>query len=932
MIKQILIFLLCVIITQVHSAPSGCVNLCSEPIGGVGGAGYNNQASESLSAFQTHAAIQQNSALQNFQNLQNQLLHGSQLNLGYVRPGNWSERDQWATDGGAGKVHEERGQLETGNAKVQYYKKNYTASFGTGGGGGMIIGNSLLGTQNSAGLFNQQNYDQQSSNLNSAVEDFSGTTHGVQMGNELQTRLRELQSQMDQFNVNFHQQSLPITTTSSFESHMSQLKTRIDQANNQIRQNNNIIQNSHSSNANQNYEFQKNMQQLVKSYENRMQELRRMLDQITQQSQQQTSQVTQPNYHQQPNQYTESVNIPETNIYQQHYDYKSQHKQNNYVPSTQSYVVPSDNLQQSQRYQQQTYVPNDRVTSYPYQQQQQQQHSQAYEQSSLDHQQSQHHGTKNIKRIPIYHNNRYQNYREEAASELDTSNDNLQHSLVNQNAGQTIVPSGSGKRVEEHWSASGHRSETIIPHHVVADTAASNQQLFERIRQQQQQQQQHQQQHQQHRSGSSHYTSGGSSSVYQQSGGQYNTGVLDAGHNPDCDTETQAQYNSRYQRRYRRGIRDGSSRHTDNLNQQTEDFSQQTQQNYQNFNQEHNGRLHHGQHEHDHDHVNRHQGQVEENQDFSQQHQTQSSQHELGSQRHHENTHDRYGGNYHQQQSTSADYDQHTDSQSRHHHNDNDQDQYDRHDHLEHGGYRHQQTQVSQQEAGQFEFGQQTHSYHQRPGQYALQTENLSQQAQGFGDFTQQQQNSSEFTQQSSSHLDFNQNDNSFGARPAPKPTRRGQNSLNYETMDTEVIRPVGVKGGRPKKIQQLQSSNSDASTVIGIENQQQNAGLNWHMGHHPGDLTSDNYQQQNIPELYSQTTGIKPTPLVTLSPLYGNDPWDVREKQDVYSNKDIPLIQSSYSTDDASTTIKPGFWNRISNKITNTYEKAKDKMSDVIG
>lgn len=75
--------------------------------------------------------------------------------------------------------------------------------------------------------------------------------------------------------------------------------------------------------------------------------------------------------------------------------------------------------------------------------------------------------------------------------------------------------------------------------------------------------------------------------------------------------------------------------------------------------------------------------------------------------------------------------------------------------------------------------------------------------------------------------------------------------------------------------------------------------------------------------------SGIKPNPLVTLSPVNGNDPW---EKQNVYLKKDSPLIESSYSTDDVSTTIKPGFWNRISNKITNTYEKAKDKVSDVIG
>lgn len=102
------------LVIQALSAPSGCIERCDYD-------GIGNQ--QALNTIQ------------------------SELNSAHFnRPGNWTEHNQFITDGGRGHVHEERGQVESDNKKVRHYSKNYTSSFSSDG---VELGNQdVLGSLN----------------------------------------------------------------------------------------------------------------------------------------------------------------------------------------------------------------------------------------------------------------------------------------------------------------------------------------------------------------------------------------------------------------------------------------------------------------------------------------------------------------------------------------------------------------------------------------------------------------------------------------------------------------------------------------------------------------------------------------------------------------------------------------------------------------
>lgn len=104
------IILFTVLLTQTLSAPSGCIESCN----------FYQQTSyqnRQTGGYQDHAALVQGSTNLNEHD--------------YARPGNWTERNQYNTDGGRGKVHEERGQYLDGSKRIRYYKKNFTSGYGT---------------------------------------------------------------------------------------------------------------------------------------------------------------------------------------------------------------------------------------------------------------------------------------------------------------------------------------------------------------------------------------------------------------------------------------------------------------------------------------------------------------------------------------------------------------------------------------------------------------------------------------------------------------------------------------------------------------------------------------------------------------------------------------------------------------------------------
>ncbi|KYN05939.1 hypothetical protein ALC62_03113 [Cyphomyrmex costatus] len=102
------IIILSALIAQALSAPSGCIETCDF---------LQTSIKQTLGSYQDHANLVQGTTHLN--------------DHAYVRPGNWTEHNQYNTDSGHGKVHEERGQYVEGSKRVRYYKKNFTSSYGT---------------------------------------------------------------------------------------------------------------------------------------------------------------------------------------------------------------------------------------------------------------------------------------------------------------------------------------------------------------------------------------------------------------------------------------------------------------------------------------------------------------------------------------------------------------------------------------------------------------------------------------------------------------------------------------------------------------------------------------------------------------------------------------------------------------------------------
>ncbi|EGI59583.1 hypothetical protein G5I_12244 [Acromyrmex echinatior] len=102
------IIVLSALIAQALSAPSGCIETCNF---------LQTNVRQTLGSYQDHANLVQGTTHLNDHD--------------YTRPGNWTEHNQYNTDSGHGKVHEERGQYVEGSKRVRYYKKNFTSSYGT---------------------------------------------------------------------------------------------------------------------------------------------------------------------------------------------------------------------------------------------------------------------------------------------------------------------------------------------------------------------------------------------------------------------------------------------------------------------------------------------------------------------------------------------------------------------------------------------------------------------------------------------------------------------------------------------------------------------------------------------------------------------------------------------------------------------------------
>ncbi|XP_014488442.1 PREDICTED: uncharacterized protein LOC106751799 isoform X2 [Dinoponera quadriceps] len=107
------IIVLSALFVEALSAPSGCIESCN----------FYESSHSSYQSRQTSGGSHLDHA---------GLIQGTLNEQDYARPGNWTERNQYGTSNGQGKVHEERGQYVEGSKRVRYYKKNFTSSYGTG--------------------------------------------------------------------------------------------------------------------------------------------------------------------------------------------------------------------------------------------------------------------------------------------------------------------------------------------------------------------------------------------------------------------------------------------------------------------------------------------------------------------------------------------------------------------------------------------------------------------------------------------------------------------------------------------------------------------------------------------------------------------------------------------------------------------------------
>ncbi|XP_008553047.1 filaggrin-2 [Microplitis demolitor] len=293
-----------------------------------------------------------------------------------------------------------------------------------------------------------------------------------------------------------------------------------------------------------------------------------------------------------------------------------------------------------------------------------------------------------------------------------------------------------------------------------------------------------------------------------------------------------------------------------------------------------------------------------------------------------------------------------------------------------------------QQHLGGLEFGQQTEDLSQQTHKFDEFTLHQS----GNFEFGQEHTGKFEFGKetQETSQLGFdkqNQQTTGFSPstnyprefKPAPKPTPRSQRignpsrgDIESVTVPADPVGPIGpvtvpvrpVKGGRrfkPLGVPAQYRNDVPSEGVLSLEEQSfqsADSGNLWHQSHHPGDLTSDYPQGQHsqidgvtfqprILEAYGGKgpyeaghqqdifSGIKPNPSATLAPQsHGNDPWEIREASEQFSSHRIPSLDTvpESTTQSPETTPAPGFWKKLGNKITTSYEKAKEKLSDTFG
>jgi hypothetical protein len=202
------IIFLSTLFIQTLSAPSACIESCNTYHTSYQNHRTSSGTSSGTSQFQDHASLVQSSTNLNHHD--------------YARPGNWTEHNQYSTDGGHGKVHEERGQYVEGSKKVRYYKKNFTSSYGNMNGMDAREFDELRNRHryDSMRIPSNQHFDSQNTQIGQTVQGREQRMHSQQTQSS-STRIDSRNERLEDFGE-YHGQSqinqrIPIVDSQTIE-------------------------------------------------------------------------------------------------------------------------------------------------------------------------------------------------------------------------------------------------------------------------------------------------------------------------------------------------------------------------------------------------------------------------------------------------------------------------------------------------------------------------------------------------------------------------------------------------------------------------------------------------------------------------------------------------------------------------------------------
>ncbi|XP_063990826.1 filaggrin-2-like [Diachasmimorpha longicaudata] len=224
------------LVSQALGAPKPCYTNC-----GSSGSTYSHESITGVTGMSTQGSFmaQQNAAFQQLhQSLMNQLQEAHHLD--YSQPGTWQKNAAYKTNDG-GQVYQEHGKVETDNAQMRYFKKNYTKSWGTGGG----LSNNLLRNQGhlsgggySSGSSHHENWEINSNGQNAQnIEDLGiQQTSTTQVSENVVRNFEEMANNLESY-ISQCSERVQMGQLSNYQSYTDVVQQHLDQMKQAVRDN-----------------------------------------------------------------------------------------------------------------------------------------------------------------------------------------------------------------------------------------------------------------------------------------------------------------------------------------------------------------------------------------------------------------------------------------------------------------------------------------------------------------------------------------------------------------------------------------------------------------------------------------------------------------------------------------------------------------------